>query len=118
MEYKQKYDYGELLKPIGDIVLKIDQDEYQGYSWVLFRDGDLFGYLQFGWGSCSGCDALQACESKEEEDNLRTELATAVRWGTASETAAYLRTIDPSVSWGEEEMRRFVAEALAVLEVV
>lgn len=110
------YDYAPLLESLGTAVVRVDQEDYQGDSWVLFRDGDSFGYLQFGWGSCSGCDALQACGSYEELEELRRQLAASIRWGTREELVAYLRTIDPAVSYAPKELSMFLAEALSALE--
>jgi hypothetical protein len=33
---------------------------YQGDHVVLLRDGGRYGYVVIGYGSCSGCDALEA----------------------------------------------------------
>ena len=55
-----KTDYTSILNQFGYIVIKVDDDDYQGDSRVLYEGyKDEVGYLQFGWGSCSGCDALQ-----------------------------------------------------------
>ena len=48
-------DYQPLLESFEyDILLQIDDNDYQGDSRLLFKDGDRFGILTFGWGSCSG----------------------------------------------------------------
>lgn len=109
-------DYAPLLESMGTIVARVDQDDYQGDSWVLFRDGDRFGYLQFGWGSCSGCDALQSCSNYYEIETLRDSLVTQIRWGTRGETVAYLRAIDPEVSWAPAELSSFVTLAISAME--
>lgn len=109
-------DYTPLLKSLGDIIARVDQDDYQGDSWVLFRDGDRFGYLQFGWGSCSGCDSLQSCDSYAEIEKLREDLLSKIRWGTRAETIAYLHTIDPEVSWAPAELSSFITLAISTME--
>lgn len=74
-------DYTPLLNSMGyDVLVKVDDDAYQGDSRVLFRDTLRYGILIFGWGSCSGCDALQACNSMKEIDDLRTDLNRQIRW--------------------------------------
>lgn len=109
-------DYTPMLESLGQIVARADQNDYQGDSMVLFRDGSRFGYLVFGWGSCSGCDALQACGSYEEIDSLRASLSESIRWGTAQEIREYLEQKD----WETEYMDRamvseFISKAIPVL---
>ena len=63
------------------ILCKEDDDDYQGDSLVLFKkDMSNYGYLCFGWGSCSGCDSLQACESLTELNELQKELYGSIQW--------------------------------------
>lgn len=59
----EKYgtDYEELVGSWGHEVLSFDTiGSYQGDHLVLLRDGDRYGIVVIGYGSCSGCDALQA----------------------------------------------------------
>ena len=45
------YEYTPLLESLGcDICLQVDDDNYQGDSRVLFRSGNRWGILIFGWG--------------------------------------------------------------------
>ena len=111
-------NYIPLLRSMGfSILLTVDDNEYQGDSRVLFEDGDQYGILFFGWGSCSGCDALQACESYEDLEKLRTELLDDIRWGTAEETLKYLKEHDweGDYSWGKET-RMFLRRSVAVMK--
>lgn len=90
-------DYQPMIEAFGTIVLQIDEDDYQGDSWVLYRDfnygnnfdvpGFKIGYLEFGWGSCSGCDALQACDSLDEIQELADELEQSIKWFDTEEEA-------------------------------
>lgn len=73
-------DYHPMLEEFGDIITKVDEDGYQGDTWILYNDGGRYGYLQFGWGSCSGCDALQGCGSIEEVQELMDSLYESIRW--------------------------------------
>lgn len=79
-------DYDDLIGLFCDeIVVEASDDDYQGDTYAILRRGDEFGYLEFGWGSCSGCDALQACENDEEGAKLANELAEGVEWQTGRE---------------------------------
>ncbi len=116
------WDYGPLLGSLGEIVVRVDDNNYQGDSRVLYRaagdrDG-IWGFLFFGWGSCSGCDALQACDTYEDVEKLRQGLAESIAWGTVAETEARLRSKDWKASYmSQEENARFVREALAAMGV-
>lgn len=74
------YNYQPIINSFGDIVVQIDENGYQGDTWVLFKNNDKYGYIQFGWGSCSGCDALQACNTYDDVENLIDEMANSIMW--------------------------------------
>ena len=73
-------DYAPILSSFGKIVIQCDEKEYQGDSWVLYNVNDKIGFLNFGWGSCSGCDALLCCSSYEELDTLIEQLRNNIKW--------------------------------------
>lgn len=113
-------DYGPLLESLGyEILLQVDDVDYQGDSRVLFRDGNRYGLLVFGWGSCSGCDALQACDSYEEIELLRSDLHNRIQWfASAAEALRYFETHDwmGDFCWHQEETKQFVEQAVAILK--
>ena len=91
-------NYEPLVKSMGyEVLLDTHQKDYQGDSLYLLRDlenahmingriyGARFGFLIFGWGSCSGCDALQACQSYEDIERLRQGLHTSIIWHDSAE---------------------------------
>jgi len=111
-------DYGPLLESFGyPILLRVDDSDYQGDSRVLFRNVEQYGWLQFGWGSCSGCDALQACNSYEDIEKLRETLHGQIKWGTREELLKYFTEKDwtTDYSWHSEEQKRFVEEVKKLL---
>jgi len=80
---RYNYDYNLLLKSMGyDIIFQIDDSGYSGDSYVLFKnpENNEYGFLTFGWGSCSRCDALQACKNLQEVEELRNELNDYIIW--------------------------------------
>jgi hypothetical protein len=112
------YGYGELLGSMEYEVLgEVNHGDYQGDSQVLLKDGDRYGYLTYGWGSCSGCDALQSCQTVEEATELRDQLASAVLWfDSAVEMSDYLKNRDWKLQWlGEDRGREVIALAEKVL---
>jgi hypothetical protein len=118
--YFYAYDYSPLLESFGyEIVVQIDEHNYQGDSWLLFRDDNRYGYLCFGWGSCSGCDALQACGSYQEIEALQHELYNAILWfDSLDETLQWFYTHDweGDYSWSRGEQQQFRTEAINYLK--
>lgn len=100
------YGYDELLASMEFEVLgQTEHGDYQGDTQALVRDGDRYGYLLFGWGSCSGCDALQDCSSVAEATELRDSIAEGIHWfDSAADLRKYLGDRDWALQWLGEEM--------------
>lgn len=114
------YDYKPMLENLCDeLLLKVDDRDYSGDSRVLMRDASgRYGLLIFGWGSCSGCDALQSCRSYEEIQLLMDHLALEIHWeDSAALMHSYITHKDWELeySWNAKETRVFVDQALAIL---
>jgi len=111
------YGYQPILDSFGAIALQVDDKDYQGDSRVLYQERDLFGLLIFGWGSCSGCDSLQACTSHEEVDALIDRLSAQIKWLSRDEMLAYFNSHDweGDFCWHSEETREFVEKAKELL---
>lgn len=114
-------DYRPLIDSLGHAVeLCVEVGSYSGDTQVLLRDGQRFGILSFGWGSCSGCDALQACDNYEEIDELRAKLADSIVWkDSAIEMAEFMMERDwesqPCWHSDEEATKKFVSESIEIL---
>lgn len=114
-------NYQPLLDSIGTIWLQVDDHDYQGDSRLLYRDGDRVGLLIFGWGSCSGCDALQGCRSVAEIEELRAHLVDKILWFESEwHAAGWVRDHDWEADVGGfsrlgSSSREFVDRALALL---
>jgi hypothetical protein len=114
------YDYNPMIQEFGKVVIKIDDDDYQGDSRVLYHLGKV-GYLNFGWGSCSGCDALQACDSIEEVQELANELEQDIIWFDCPENALkYFEEHDweGDYTWHEKEQCIFIETVKCYLKEV
>lgn len=74
------YDYQPMLNEFGEILIQVDEEAYQGDSFLLYKNDNKYGFLTFGWGSCSGCDALQACDTIDEVQELMDNLYNAIKW--------------------------------------
>lgn len=108
--------YEPMLRSMGyEVLLQVDEGSYSGDSRLLYRDGARIGYLMFGWGSCSGCDALQACSSYAEAEKLRDELHRSIQWFDSPAAAlAWVRGRNWELEFGEPG--EFVEKATALLE--
>lgn len=74
------YGYQPLLSSFGTILIQIKDNDYQGDSRILYSDGRRIGFLMFGWGSCSGCDAFYRCDTFEEAEEFRDNLYGSIKW--------------------------------------
>lgn len=115
-------DYDRMVADFGEIILKTDEGYYQGdYLYILKRQVHKtteFGFLVVGYGSCSGCDALQGCSSWEEVQELYDSMKNNVKWTTSKKKL--LREIIPQdvryVSWYEaKDQADFILKASAAL---
>lgn len=86
------YDYYRLVESMGyEILIWTDVGQYQGDSLVLLRNGERYGILVFGWGSCTVCDALQSCKNYEEIEALRSSLHESIVWMRKDEVIPYVK---------------------------
>ena len=106
--------YETLIESFGvEIVADFHDADYQGDSYYLLQNGNEYGILIFGWGSCSGCDALEGSYgSTEDLTALRDELWESVVWRSRASMKDYVSAKDFKLEWyghrsaGEE----FIAE--------
>ena len=74
-------DYKDIVDRIGPVLTELSNDYYSGDTFVIYGeswDGEV-AYLNFGWGSCSGCDALQACTELDEADKVIAALYAEIK---------------------------------------
>lgn len=96
-------DYTPIIHAFGKVILRVDTPQpSEGDTWVLY--GDLYhrriGYLEFGWGSCSGCDALQGCANTNEVQDLMNQLYDNMKWFESPEEAFdYFKNHDWELDW-------------------
>jgi hypothetical protein len=109
-------DYQDLIDTFGfETMISVDAGSYSGDTFCILRDGEMYGYLEFGWGSCSGCDALLACNNHNDLEELQMSLYNDIKWfDTLSELKEYFRTHDweGDWCWHEEEHKVFREKVL------
>lgn len=109
-------DYTPIIEHCGTVIERHDDDNYQGDTRVLLEANGRLGYLEIGWGSCSGCDCLQGCSSWSDLQELIDEITTSVRWfDSKSEALQWFKDHD----WAGEynPCTDFAAKCIAHLEV-
>ena len=98
-------NYSPMLALFGEIVVQCDEDNYQGDTIAVVRNCDSYGYLTFGWGSCSGCDALQACGSVSEIVDLANDFQSAIKWfDSLQELKNFVNTHDYEGDWTDKDL--------------
>lgn len=108
-------DYQPIINEIGNVLIQVDDNDYQGDSRVLYEKDGKYGFLIFGWGSCSGCDSLQACQNTKGIQELIDGLVNDVKWfDSLSDLQKYFSEKDWELeySWHAEETKDFIAKVL------
>lgn len=115
-------NYKPIIQLFGECVVKVDDDDYSGDSRILYMKVGRPGYLIFGWGSCSGCDSLQMCESYEEIDKLIEELREKIQWFNSKEDALNFfinHDWEGDCSWGaKKEIDMFIKNSINYLNLI
>jgi len=108
-------NYEIILKEFGKILIQVDDDDYQGDSRVLLYNDGKYGILIFGFGSCSGCDALQSCQNTDEIDELMQNMYNDIHWFDDLESCKkWVRERDWELqhSWHCDETKDFIQQVL------
>lgn len=73
-------DYEPIVADLGRVLVQVEDDDYSGDTRVLYEKDGRYGFLNFGWGSCSGCDSLQGCDNHREVEELIRGLEADIKW--------------------------------------
>lgn len=80
--FQRKYQaidsYEPIINHLGTPLVRKYAGSYLDALFLL-RTATGYGFLVFGYGSCSGCDALQACKSYEDVDYLIDGLIASMK---------------------------------------
>jgi len=113
-------NYQPMLDKFGPIVIQVEDDDYQGDTYILYRyDNGKLAYLNFGWGSCSGCDSLQGCGSIEEVQELMDQLESSmVIFDELYSAKKYFEQHDweGDYNWRSDKHNEFIEKVLQYLE--
>ena len=94
-------NYEQLIGSFATILAQGSDHDYQGDSIVAVQHHNgLYGLVIFGWGSCSGCDALQACNSIGELAELAEYIEGRTMWfDTFEELVEHVHNKDWEGTW-------------------
>lgn len=115
------YDYRTLMDTFGcDILVWIDDGDYQGDTHALLRQGDEYGILTFGWGSCSGCDTLAAIAEwgtprehvLRELTEFRDRMYDSITWRPRRDMEEYIAGKDFTLEfyWHTQDGQKFIQD--------
>lgn len=94
------YSYDDLIESMDvEVLIEKHDGSYQGDSFYLVQKGDEYGLLIFGWGSCSGCDALEGCSTYERVVELRNDMYEEIDWMPLDEFKNYVLNKDFETEW-------------------
>jgi len=96
LEKKSYYSYDDLVSAMDtEILIECHEGSYQGDSHYLMEKNGEYGILTFGWGSCSGCDALEAIgEDYDKVVSFMNDLYDEIEWMTLDEMKASITSTD------------------------
>lgn len=114
------YGYEGLVDSFGvEVVFSEHDEDYQGDSFYLLKDAEgRYGFLNFGWGSCSGCDAYEAIrgDGNDALEELRDELWESVSWFDSLEDLRVYLLDNNKLNWyGYRKTFKVFLEKLKVL---
>ena len=82
---------------------------------ILYEKDGKYGYLIFGWGSCSGCDGLQACENIKDIQSLMDGIESDIKWfDSLGELKQYFKDKDWKLefTWHSNETKEFIDKVI------
>ncbi len=120
MTYEYYYppmSYDEIVATQGEILKDWTLGSWQGDYVYLLKNGDKYAFTVIGYGSCSGCDALEGCENDEQFNQLKEEIIRWIVWGTKQEVYDYVFNQEANRWYFHEEdwvgIRKEIMEILA-----
>lgn len=110
------YGYKQLVESItGDVYWGLDAGftDWQGdYFFLGYDESKAFYFVAGGYGSCSGCDALEGCDTIEELEELRDDLKRDIRkFDSLEEFEEWFNTDGQMQYYNREDLADFIQEA-------
>lgn len=111
-------DYRRLPELLGaETLVWVNERAYQGSSFALLAHDGEYGYVTFSWGSCSGCDAMQAAEGDLDATvEVFLSLLRGTKWFPSLDAAkVYIAGIGGELhEWHLDEFKEFQTKVAAL----
>lgn len=95
-------------------------DDYSGDLIAVIRRAGQWGFLQTGYGSCSGCDAIQDAlyGGIDQLRTVRDEVRAKVHWEPSkADLVAYIEARTPENDWWLDSERGEAARSALLAEL-
>ncbi len=93
--YSGNHSYEGILDEVSEnILLVVTDGYYQGESYALVHKEGRFGVVEWSYGSCAHCDAIEACETVEEFEEVYEDMVGRIKWDTLTRTLLYIEEHD------------------------
>ena len=108
-------EYENIVAEFGETIIYKIHENYSGDMWFLLNINGKFAYLNLSYGSCSGCDALQGCNSLKDLNYLIIEIYNSmVKFDSSAEALEFFESEsrECDAAWYYDENKQFVSEAI------
>lgn len=96
-------DYTLIFKSFGNILLQTKIGTYSGDYIILYNENNKYQLLISGYGSCSGCDSLLACNNENDFNMLVNNIKESIKeFNSIKELVEYLENKD-IIQWYKSE---------------
>ena len=92
---------------------------YQGdYIFIVKNSEGELGVVVVGYGSCSGCDALEACETEEQFNSLIDSIVANIKWGSKKKLISYVKNEVKDNDWyrSDKGFQESIKTLIALIE--
>jgi len=108
-------DYQPIIENLGTVLIQVDDQYYQGDTRVIYLKDNKYGYLNFGWGSCSGCDVLQGCGNMADIQELMDGMNESIKWfDSLADLKEYFKSKDWELEYScnDEGQKEFIEQVM------
>ena len=122
--FKPNYKSDKNVKRVAGLPPKVPLNMIDYLKEILFEpitEAEMISKyaLSLGWGSCSGCDALQACSTISEVQDLMDNLQNSIMWFfDSAEALEFFEEHDweGDYSWHIKEQHEFIDKSIEILK--
>lgn len=115
--YSPPMHYDQIVATQGEMLGNWTLGDWQGDYVYLLQNEDKYAFTVIGYGSCSGCDALEGCENDEEFNELKDSIINGIVWGTKQDVYDYINNQEANRWYFHEEdwvgIRKEILEILS-----